>query len=294
MVIKASFKPSKIKESLIIDEDEVEEYEKKGYSIKRVKGQLRAFKELKKWEIFEAEIRKFLEILGFEKVSRSRVNLGGHEIDGIGGCDDTFLVIECTTKKEIKDGNVKPKLEKFNGWKNDIIKDVKKKYPTYSNIKFVFCTDFIVEGNAKKFAKKNNIYLWDYNYIKEYQSLYPFLGDSTKYHILFELGCKPRLTEEFSVPALRTKQRRRIIYNFFIEPEMLLRLAYVFRRTSSQRERAYQRPLKPGRIERIQKFLEEENGTFVNNIIINFKEKLNFKKFTSSKGLPNWLEVGIL
>lgn len=293
---KQLFKPPKIKESLVIAEDQIEEYEERGYSIKLIKGQHRAYKELERWEEFETEIRKFLGILGFENVNKSPLNIGGHKIDAIGSCDNVFLIIEVKTRKEIR-GNIRSELEKFNGWKSDIAKEIKRKYKNYI-IKFIFCTDFVLDDNSKKFAKDNKIELWDSNYIKEYEGLYPILGDSTKYHILHELKCTPSLDEEFLVPAFRVRQRGRTIYNFFIEPEILLKIAYVFRRTSSQRERAYQRPLKSGRLERIRKFLEEEGGTFVNNIIINFKENLYFKPFKRIESgkveIPDWLEAGIL
>lgn len=290
---KVSFKPSKLKESILIPEDQISEFEEKGYSIKRIRGQYRAFREMEKWEAFEEEIRKFLGILRFENVNSAPINLGGHDVDAVGGRDDTFLVIECKTRRQIRD-SAKSELEKFNGWKQDVTKAVRLKYPQYSNIKFIFCTDFRIEPNSEKFAKENQIILWDYNYIKEYEDLYYILGDSTKYHILFELGCKPKLTEEFFVPAFRLHQRKKTIYNFMIDPETLLKIAYVFRRTSSQREQAYQRPLSGHRLERIRKFLEEDGGMFLNNIIINFKESPHFDLVKTTADLPHYLEFGIL
>lgn len=292
-VKKVSFKPAKLKESIVIQDDQIAEFEEKGYSIKRIKGQYRAFKERDKWEVFEEEVRKFLGILGFENVNNAPINLGGHDVDAVGGRDDTFLVIECKTRRQIRD-NAKGELEKFNGWKQDVTKAIRLKYPQYNNIKFIFCTDFRIDPSSEKFAKENGIILWDYNYIKEYEDLYHILGDSTKYHILFELGCKPKSTEEFFVPAFRIHQRKKTIYNFLIDPETLLKIAYVFRRTSSQREQAYQRPLSGFRLERIRKFLEEDGGMFLNNIIINFKESPRFEPVKTSSDLPHYLEFGIL
>jgi DNA sulfur modification protein DndB len=290
---RITFKPSKIKESKIIREDEIQEYEDMGYDIKKTRGLFRAYKQMAKWEEFEEETRRFLDILGFQHVNKSPVEIGGHNVDAIGGCDDTFLIIECKTRQKIID-SPKMELEKFNGWRSDIIKAVKIKYPDYQSVKFVFCTDFALDTTAKSFAKQNDIEVWDANYIREYQSLFPILGDSTKYHVLYEMGCNPKHTEDFYVAAFRISQRNRQIYNFFIEPEVLLKVAYVFRRTSPAREKAYQRPLKSGRLDRIRKFLEEENGMFINNIILNFKEPLEFTQNKDIKNLPHYLELGTL
>ncbi|MCI0531205.1 MAG: DGQHR domain-containing protein [candidate division Zixibacteria bacterium] len=296
MLPKKTFKPAKIKELRFIQESEVEEYVDKGYQIKRVKGQIRAFKELEKWEYFEARVRLFMENLGFAHVNKTPVTLGGHKVDAIGACDETFLIVECKSRGETV-GNPKTELEKFNGWKEDISRDVKAKYPQYPLIKFIFCTDFILEPGCVTFADQNGVYRWDTRYIAAYERLYPILGDSTKYHILFELGSRPKDEKTLNVPAIRIVQRDRTIYSFFLEPEVLLKIAYVFRRTSSQMEKAYQRPLKKDRIENIRRFLEEQNGVFINNIIMNFKDKVEFTplKMDYSEGeLPTWSETGVL
>lgn len=118
--------------------------------------------------------------------------------------------------------------------------------------------------------------------------MYDTFDYSVKYHIFRDFGISgikisgskkyfdPILALELYEPKLQDS-----VYNFFVLPEMLLKFAYVFRKET--KTKAYQRLLKSSRISSIAKFINKEQGHFLNNIIIDFSEEENKIKFDPIK-----------
>lgn len=252
-----------------------------------------------KWEKFEFDTREFLKKTGFEDVQGGAgYKLGGFQIDACGGCDGTYLVIESKSKEEPGLKSIHDSIVEFVGKRKDIETDILGKYAgKYKRIAPILCLEDIdVSITDRQFAEKQNVAIWDREYLKFYLGVDEFLGESAKYQILADLGFSPTEVGKFDVPAMKITFRGLTMYNFLIEPENLLRIAYVFRRGLAG-SMAYQRALSASRIKRITDYLKN-GGSFVNNLILNFKETLAFKNFEEilEMGIPkpDWMEIGLL
>ena len=288
------------KKKSIVPSEEVSAFLKKGWIIVQTIGDKYEIRAPEKWEKFEFDTREFLKKTGFEDAQGGAgYKLGGFQIDACGGCDGTYLVIECKSKEEPELKSIHDYIVEFLGKKKDIETDVLVKYAgKYKRIAPILCLEDIdVSSTDRQFAEKQNIAIWDREYLNFYLGVDEFLGSSAKYHILADLGFSPTEVGKFEVPVMKITFRGLTMYNFLIEPENLLRIAYVFRRGLAG-SMAYQRALSPSRIGRITTFIEEKGGFFVNNLILNFKEPLTFKNFEEILGTgipkPDWMEMGLL
>jgi DGQHR domain-containing protein len=90
--------------------------------------------------------------------------------------------------------------------------------------------------------------------------------------------------ERIEVPALRGGKGKKKYYVFVIQPEKLLRIAYVHRRESNPKDvqETYQRMISKPRLTKIQEFIEK-GGFFPNNIIINFTQRPIFLQTGKTK-----------
>ncbi len=240
------------------------------------------------WERFEQQVKFLLDDAGFTDVQGGRgFTLGGHQIDAAGGVDEIYLVIDCTTKHEPGFKSVKAKIDTLKGRATDIEKDVISRFTgKYAQVKFAVITkDISFTADTEDYAKSTGILLIRSEWIDEYRRIRGILGDTTKYHMLSDLGIRRLTFDGEPIPALSMDLNGQLAYTFSIEPENLLRFAYVFRRGVPS-DMAYQRTLKTHRLDDIADFLED-GGFFANNIILVFKEDVRFDEADIEKlGLP--------
>ena len=80
-----------------------------------------------------------------------------------------------------------------------------------------------------------------------------------------------------TVPAVRGKLAGRVFYQFSIDPERLLKIAFISHRVRLDAETvgAYQRMLKPGRLRAIKAYIEG-GGVFPTNVVVNLRTKRRF------------------
>lgn len=101
-------------------------------------------------------------------------------------------------------------------------------------------------------------------------------GQGAKYQLYNLLFAGENIANmRVEVPAVKGKMGPYSYYSFIIDPEHLLKIAYVNRRTIEESDLmninvTYQRMLEPGRVRNISHYIEE-GGFFPGNIIINFK-----------------------
>lgn len=282
-------------------EKDIRQFEKEGWEpVKR--GSYRYRKEKSKPEFFEERIRTRLKDFGFNDAGGGpHFKLGGHQIDACGGCDTTFLVIDCKSKYEQGVKNIKAFIDELNGKKEDIEKDVRKTHKQkYSEVIFIiWLEDIDFSTRHDNYARNKDIHLRTSEYLGMYEQSYMSLVDTTKYHILKEAGAKPKFIEMpaqkegYSIPAFKITHNGKILYSFVIEAEKLLKIAYVFRYGLKEQE-AYQRLLEPRKLDLIGKYIDN-NGYFANNIILAPEEPLQFtKKDLSLKTDITDVDIGTL
>jgi DGQHR domain-containing protein len=176
--------------------------------------------------------------------------------------------------------------------------------------------DEISAANAKKYG----IRIWSSKYSKLSFKLGKMIGECAKYTLLREMndneidlsfadeqGSKIRSYTAFTVDL--TGENIGSVYLFPMSPQYLLKIAYVYRRetsgmakddfrTAKEDDRvyeSYQRMLRGYKLTEIKKFLNDEDGSFKNNIIIVFREEPRKQKVTTASvdGSASVVEIKI-
>ncbi len=129
-------------------------------------------------------------------------------------------------------------------------------------------------------AKKANVMIVDDAMIHYYADLAKHLGPASRYQFLADLYPGMVIPEMIEpVPAIRGKLGGEVFYSFVIEPEKLLKIAYISHRgkTNEESMKTYQRMAKKQRLNAIAKYITEKKGIFPTNIVLNIE--------TENKGL---------
>jgi len=250
---------------------------------------------------FENYIGKFLRNLGFKDIGGgSSFKFNNIQVDACGGHEQTLLIVECIYSSKKMEKSIRDKIKKLRGDANIIRNGIKKHplYKKYRSVEFVIATkNILIRDVDREFAKSDlNIFIWDDSFITYYENLNKTIPNYARYNLLGELDIKPLVEEIINVYAIKIWFDNYTIYNFFIYPKDLLKVAYVARREIG-REEYYQRILRKQRLTKILKFLKE-GGFFPNNIIIAFKQKEKIKfnpvGLEEEYNLPERQDFGIL
>jgi DGQHR domain-containing protein len=127
----------------------------------------------------------------------------------------------------------------------------------------------------EELSRQGSVVIWDDRTIEYYSRTVNALLDYARYTILAELGIKKEFEKPRYVPAMKIVQGDRQFFVFGISPEVLLKVAYVFKKERDPR--AYQRMLRPTRLrDEIAEFLKEPGATFPNSIICVFQSGVRF------------------
>src|SRR3989344_1278240 len=143
MTIQTNWKiksPQKKKKIETKDEAEAARYKAAGYFQKKLKsGKIVLEKKFQKWELFQENVRIFLEALSFEDTESGQASwLGRYQIE-----------------QAIR--------EKFGS--------------KYNEVKFILALENIdITEDDEKTAKENDVYLWGSNYLKTCGDLFSIIG----------------------------------------------------------------------------------------------------------------------
>lgn len=248
---------------------------------------------------FESYLLGFLKRMGFADLDGgSDFQIGNIQVDACGGHEDTLIVVECRSagKKTVR--SVRKDILEIRGRMSTLAKGMKQMsvYSKYRKCKLVLAIKNIEFTEADRdFASKETpkVYIWDEQLIEYYADLVKVIGEYAKFGLLSEMDIEPRVRTLVNVPALKAKFGENTTYSFLIEPQKLLRVAYVARREVGN-ERYYQRILKRKRIGNIRSFLRGR-GIFPNNIIVSFTKAPKFVRFQQDwPDWPSWLEFGVI
>src|SRR3989344_4886001 len=298
--------PPKKKRVETKDKTEASRLKKDGFSQKKLKsGKFVLEKSFAKWELFQEEIRVFLESLGFQDTESGHSSwLGRYQIDVVGGVDGTFLVFECKSSNHPKLKKLTQEINVFAGKRIEIEQAIREKYGAkYNEVKFILAVEDIhVTEDDIKTARENDVYLWGSNYLKTGRDLFTIIGPLTAHYVLKELGVSPKPIRDeeggadYKVPSFRVTVGEQQIYSFFLPAEKLLNLVYVFRLQPGN-EDAYQRFISKSRIlgaGGITEFINS-GGFFKTSVVCSFERQIKFE--TKPTGLllaSKDIEFGIL
>ena len=264
--------------------NEVEDYEKKGYSeVSRTAKKTTMNLKKDSGSQFEDDIWCMFYKLGFRVLNADenlRIQWGPNkedtqQLDVVAVGEDAIFVVECKATTTPRPGNFKKELNGMEQYKDGVADALKQIYGKKKRVKFIFATRnyrFQEEGEDIQRMKQNGIFHLNdnsYNYITNLIKSYKEAVQYQFHALMF----KDELIndDKIVIPALKGEMGGRTYYLFSIEPSKLLKVGFVLHRTKVNDSMAptYQRLLVPSRLKGITKFIND-GGYFPNSIIINF------------------------
>lgn len=264
--------------------NEVESYEKLGYSVQKESKRKTTMVKPKPHNVqFEDDIWCMFYRLGFRTLNRDenlRVQWGPNssdtqQLDVVAVGEEAIFVVECKSAQAPTSHNFKTELNKMDQYMAGVSDALKQVYGKNKRVKYIFATrkyrfqeggeDITRMKNSGIFHLNDNSYNYICNLIKSYKEsvIYQFYGLMFKDELIND--------EVLKIPVLRGSMGGRYYYLFSIEPNTLLKIGFVLHRTRVNDSMAptYQRLLVPSRLKGITKFIDG-GGYFPNSIIINF------------------------
>ncbi|MEV2908685.1 DGQHR domain-containing protein [Paenibacillus larvae] len=274
---------------------------------KTLKNSVRMRKNKPMDEQFEDEVWNLFASLGFTYMNKDRnlqIRYGStgkgttKQIDVFAVDDETILFVECKYSPIGKKGDFKKEIESINGIRTGLFAEAKTTFPNRKT-KYIFATkNYEVPDNDRIRMKDLGIYHFDENAISYFTELAKHLGECARFQLLGNLFEGQKIgSMENKIPAIEGKMGGNTYYSFSIEPEKLLKIAYVLHRNEANGDMmpTYQRIIKKNRLREIQKFVDK-GGFFPNSLIISIDtkgKKLNFD-IASLQGDNSISRIGIL
>lgn len=131
-----------------------------------------------------------------------------------------------------------------------------------------------ISDNDRERAERADIKIIDDSLLEYYHDFSKHFGHSSKFQFLSDLLPNREIPDLIDpIPAIKGSMGQTSFYSFVIEPEKLLKIAYIAHRSKSNVEsiETYQRMAKKARLTEISKYIHEKKGIFPTNIVINIE-----------------------
>lgn len=277
-----------------ISKNSVDEYIQNGWALDReLQTKTRVKKPKNIDENFENRFWLLLDQLGFQDLNKGRnfrINFsrsadvnGAKQIDVFAKDDETVVIVECKTSKDLRKKSLQKDIEEFSNLKRKIANSVREYYGSGFRPKIIWImatSNIIWSAPDKERAKGENIQIVTEKELRYFLELATHLGPAGKFQFLghFLAGEKIPEMAGVKVPAIRGRLGGHLFYSFVATPEQLLKISFVNHRTLNDPKGApsYQRLISKNRMKQIQKFISA-GGFFPTNIILNFAKKPRFE-----------------
>ncbi len=275
----------------IPNSDEASHAEEGWAVVRRNKRTIRLRKTKPTGRQLEDDVWTLLALAGFREMSSGHdftipvasdaVEVPPKQIDAVAVDDDTALVVECKASDSPRKRSLQKDLNETRALQQPIREWINAQYGNRRRICFVYVTRNIRwSAPDRERAKGHQISIIHDNQIKYYRRLVDLIGPATRHQLQADLlEGSPIQGLRSTVPALRGTFGRKRFYQFAIEPERLLKLAYVSHRAKIDSEAVgtYQRLLKKKRLKDIAQHINETGGVFPTNVVINFRRDRNLR-----------------
>ncbi|KAB2948391.1 MAG: hypothetical protein MPEBLZ_01871 [Candidatus Methanoperedens nitroreducens] len=237
---------------------------------------------------FEDEVWCIFYKMGFDEMNKDHdfsISRKGStltkQIDVFARDEQCICIIECkSAEKPHTKRSLDKDIDQIAGIRHDLELSIFSHYKNlgYENkFKLVWILalkNIDISENDQERANSANIRVMDESMIEYYLDLSNHFGRSSKYQFLSDMFPGrdiPDLIEP--IPAIKGKMAKTDFYSFVIEPEKLLKIAYIAHRGKSNEEslRTYQRMAKKNRLEKIADYIRKKEGIFPTNIVINIQ-----------------------
>ncbi len=252
------------------------------------KSSVRIRKDKKHDERLEDDVWVTLASAGFDELNADRrffIPIGDpgsrvppKQIDVIAIDSDSVLVVECKSSEKPKYRSLQKDLNETRALQQSIRDWVNARYEDRRRVCFLYVTRNIRwSAGDRARAESNQIEILRDWQIPYYKLLADIVGPAARHQLQADLFAdSPIQGLKASVPALMGTFGETRFYQFAIEPEKLLKLAYVSHRTKIDAEAigTYQRLLKKTRLKQIAAHIDEAstNSIFPTNIVVNFRK----------------------
>jgi len=255
---------------------------------------------------FEDRVWAMCARLGFTSLSGGRTlrlsyGKGDNErkqVDVLAADDEVVLVIECKSSEaeQPRTETFKTEIEAIQGYRAGLIGTVRQQFPGHK-IKFAFVTNniYVSKDTLARIEGADIAYL-DEEAVNYYHELADHLGPAAKFQLLGNLFHGQKIAAmDATVPAIRGKMGGYTYYSFAIEPERLLKIAYVLHRNNANMRwmPTYQRIIKKSRLKKVSEFVEN-GGFFPNSLIINVDNGGKPLRFDRSEKQSGATTLGLL
>jgi DGQHR domain-containing protein len=211
-------------------------------------------------------------------------------IDVVGVDRDVAIAAWCrAAEKPHKYTDLEKEITKLDPLRQRFAHSVGSQYPgTHKRVPIIvlFTWDLLLSDSDAERAKDKRIALLNEKDLAYYELLASHLGEAAKYQFFADMLPGRQVPGlELRVPALQGRLGKYTYYTFSIQPEYLLKIAYVSHRAKGKATDVdtYQRMIKKSRLKKIREYIDE-NGIFPTNIVVNLegKRRVNFEAWTRS------------
>lgn len=291
--------------------ENIEKYITDGWEVdKEFKTKIRLRKKKESKHLLVDKMWALFASLGFDLLNRNQVIDIPYDkkdsslfetFDILAKDQESIVLVRCesvvkNTKSDFRDNLelLKEHIGEIRKTLNYIFDGAKLKF------KFILATEnyALVEQDQLALEKIGGVH-FDEDIVDYYIKMHNQIGIAARYQLLGSLFFDQEIPEmDNKIPAIRGKMGGHVYYSFSIEPEKLLKIGYVLHRNKANTNMmpTYQRIIQKGRLDAINKFLEEDKGYFPNSIIISLdsgkKKKLEFQE--SSNICSTIADVGFL
>jgi DNA sulfur modification protein DndB len=254
----------------------------------------------------EDEVWVLLARLGFPELSSGRHfrvpisddGVAAKQIDILAADPETIVVVECKASEAVRPRGLGKDLSETRGLRAAIERRFRQHYGERRRVGWVYATRNIVWsaadlGRAEEFG----ITVLQDSDLEYWQKLADLIGPAARHQLQAELFAGQNIRGlSHSVLALRGRtSKKRTFYQFAIEPERLLKIAFISHRAKFDVDAlgTYQRMLRKPRLKSIRAFIDG-GGAFPTNIVVNFRRRRGLRFQARGEQLEGNLAIGVL
>ena len=263
------------------------EFTEQGWEvIRRNKNTIRIRKRKPIGQQLEDQAWVLLALMGFEfmnegyqfklPVGDSDTEVPPKQIDVFAVDSETVLVVECKASETDRARSLQKDLNETRALQDNIRSAIHNYFEGRPRVCFIYVTRNIRWSRPDlERAKANHISVIRHQQLDYYRRLAEIIGPAARHQLQADLlqgsavqGLKT------TIPSLRGTFGKRTFYQFAIEPEKLLKLAYISHRTKIDPDAVatYQRLLKKKRLKDIADHINRTGGVFPTNVVVNFRQ----------------------
>ena len=191
----------------------------------------------------------------------------------LAGDDEVILIVTCLSSETLRTTHLRHEVQSVIDSRAAIMRILRRHFPD-RKVKFVVATNNLaITPSARDAMASADIVHMDEESVDYFMLLAEHLGKAARYQLLGSLFSGQRIPAlDPEVHAIRGRMGGLTYFFFTIEPDRLLKLAYILHRNraNSSLMPTYQRLIKKSRLQAVSRFVDD-GGFFPNSIIINLE-----------------------